>query len=163
MDKQAIYNFLDSHGIRYEAVEHAAVRNMAELAAAALPHAEAIAKNLFVRDEKRQGYYLISMKGEKRINLKCFGRENGIRRLTFADDKEMQEILNLAPGSVTPLGLLNDDGRKVCLFLDKAFLDSPSLIGVHPNENTATVWLRAEDLVRIIREHGNEVRIMEIS
>lgn len=162
MNKQEIYDFLDNQNVGYEITEHDAVYNMDELTGVALPHAEAIAKNLFVRDEKHQNYYLISIKGEKRINLKDFRRQNGTRRLTFADDKELQEILGLVPGSVTPLGLLNDKERKVHLFLDKAFLDSPFLIGVHPNDNTATVWLQTEELIRILREHGNEISVVEM-
>lgn len=67
------------------------------------------------------------------------------------------ERLGLIPGAVTPLGVLNDETRSVKVFLDQNFLQEPGLVGVHPNENTATVWLKAEDLIRIIREHGNEV------
>lgn len=67
------------------------------------------------------------------------------------------ERLGLIPGAVTPLGVLNDETRSVKAFLDRDFLQEPGLVGVHPNENTATVWLKTEDLIRIIREHGNEV------
>ena len=68
-------------------------------------------------------------------------------------------ILKLSPGSVTPLGLLNDDASTVGLYLDDEFTD---LIGVHPNENTATVWLSVSDLLTVIKEHGNPVHIVEI-
>ena len=64
-------------------------------------------------------------------------------------------IMKLIPGAVTPLGLLNDEDRKVTLYFDSAFSDG--LIGVHPNDNTATVWLRGSDLVKVIEEHGNTV------
>lgn len=71
-------------------------------------------------------------------------------------------ILKLTPGSVTPLGILNDDERKVTFYLDKDFTEPPQIIGVHPNENTATVWLKADDLISIIKNHGNTVSITEI-
>jgi Ala-tRNA(Pro) deacylase len=70
------------------------------------------------------------------------------------------KIMDLIPGAVTPLGLLNDEERKVKLFIDSDL--AGGLIGVHPNDNTATVWLGTEDLVRIIREHGNEVEVVEL-
>ena len=68
-------------------------------------------------------------------------------------------ILKLSPGSVTPLGLLNDESSTVGLYLDDEFTD---LIGVHPNENTATVWLTVSDLLTIIKEHGNPAHIIKI-
>ena len=63
-------------------------------------------------------------------------------------------------GAVTPLGLLNDEERKVTLFLDADF--GSGLVGVHPNDNTATVWLAAADLVQVIGEHGNKVNVVKI-
>ncbi|MDO4160782.1 MAG: prolyl-tRNA synthetase associated domain-containing protein [Prevotellaceae bacterium] len=163
MDKNEIYEYFDKRNVCYEVIDHNAVYNMEEMSVLTLPNSDVIAKNLFVRDKNRHTYYLIAIKGEKRINLKDFKRNNGTGSLTFADDKDMKDILELSPGSVTPLGLLNDKECKVRLFIDKDFMDSPSLIGVHPNENTATIWLRTEDLVRIIREHGNDVSIVEIN
>lgn len=71
-------------------------------------------------------------------------------------------IMRLIPGSVTPLGILNDKEVKVKLFIDRDFLESPGIIGIHPNENTATVWLKIEDLINIIKEHGNQVEVIEI-
>ncbi len=130
---------------------------MAELAEVPCPYPEADAKNLFVRDDKKQNYYLITVKGEKRVNLKAFRKAQGTRNLSFASAEDLMERLGLIPGAVTPLGVLNDETRSVKVFLDQDFLQEPGLVGVHPNENTATVWLKAEDLIRIIREHGNEV------
>lgn len=71
-------------------------------------------------------------------------------------------ILGLKAGSVTPFGILNDEKRRVKVFLDKSFLESPGLIGIHPNENTATLWLKVEDLIQIIEKHGNEVLMVSI-
>lgn len=70
--------------------------------------------------------------------------------------------MNLIPGSVTPFGLLNDKDLKVIFYLDKDFFKENGIIGVHPNDNTATVWLKAEDLIKIIQEHGNMVNIIEL-
>ena len=74
----------------------------------------------------------------------------------------LMKLLGLAAGSVTPLGVLNDEERKVTVFLDRDFFEESGLIGVHPNDNTATVWLKAEDLVRLIGEHGNRIHVVPI-
>lgn len=71
-------------------------------------------------------------------------------------------LLHLTPGSVTPLGVLNDEEHIVQVFIDSYFLDETGLISVHPNENTATVLLKTEDLLQIIKEHGNTVHVVSI-
>lgn len=161
MNKQEVYEFLQAQGVPYEVTEHKAVYNMDELAEVELPYPEADAKNLFVRDDKKSSYYLITVRGSKRVDLQEFRKVYGTRRLSFASAEDLERLLGLFPGSVTPLGLLNNTEKNVKLFLDSDFADD-DLIGVHPNENTATVWLKAGDLVRLIREHGNEVEAVEL-
>lgn len=163
MNKQETYDYLTEKGIEYEVTEHKAVFNMAELDEVKLPYPECDAKNLFVRDDKKRNYYLITVKGDKRVNLKEFRKQNGTKPLTFASPEDLLAIMGLTPGSVTPLGVLNDTELKVHAFIDKDFLAEPQIIGVHPNDNTATVWLKAEDLIRLMREHGNTVDAVELS
>ena len=162
MDKKDIYKLLDNLGIKYEITEHKAVFNMEELADIALPYPEAEAKNLFVRDDKKLNYYLITVKGSKRVDLKAFRKQNGTRPLTFASENELKSVMELIPGAVTPFGILNDRERKVKFFIDSEFTGSPGLIGVHPNDNTATVWLSTDDLINIIKNHGNSVYSIEL-
>lgn len=161
MQKQEIYALLDSQSIWYEVTEHKAVYNMAEVSELDLPYPEANAKNLFVRDGKQGGYHLITARGDRRVDLKAFRQQSQIRSLKFASPEELLEILGLIPGAVTPLGLLNDWERVVTLWMDQVFLEPPGLIGVHPNDNTATVWLKTEDLLHILRQHGNRVMLFE--
>ena len=155
--KQEIYNYLKENNIWHEITEHEAVFNMEELDAMELPYPDCDAKNLFVRDDKHRTYYLITVKGDKRVDLKEFRKTYGTKPLTFVKPDELSEILGLIPGAVSPFGLLNDAEKIVVFYIDIAFEEAPRLIGVHPNDNTATVWLRSEDLIRIIREHENEV------
>ena len=135
---------------------------MAELAEIEIPYPEADAKNLFVRDDKKRNYYLITVKGDKRVALKEFRKATQTRPLSFASEEYLMKLLGLTAGSVTPLGVLNDEERKVTVFLDRDFFEESGLIGVHPNDNTATVWLKAEDLVRLIGEHGNRIHVVPI-
>ncbi len=160
MNKEETYKFLDQNHISYEITEHQAVFSMNELCSVELPHPDCDAKNLFVRDDKKQNYYLITVKGNKRADLKDFRRKHGLRPLSFASPDELMAIMHLTPGSVTPLGVLSDEERKVQVFLDDAFCDG--LIGIHPNDNTATVWLKTNDLVDLIKAHGNKVEFAEV-
>lgn len=160
MNKREIYDYLNVNGIEYEISEHTAVYNMAELAEIDIPYPEADAKNLFVRDDKKQNYYLITVKGDKRVDLKDFRKKQNLRSLSFASADDLMAYMGLTPGSVTPLGLLNDSNHRVHFYIDRGF--TGGIIGVHPNDNTVTVWLRTDDLIRLIRNNGNEVRIVEL-
>ncbi len=160
MNKEETYAFLKENNIEFEAVEHKAVFNMDELGTIELPHPEWEAKNLFVRDDKKRNYYLITVKGDKRVDLKDFRQKHELRHLSFASADDLLEIMELTPGSVTPLGLLNDSECKVKFYLDAEF--EGGMIGVHPNDNTATVYMKADDVLRLIIEHGNEAEMTEI-
>lgn len=162
MDKEKIIELLKEENIWYEITEHKAVYNMQELEDIELPYKEVDGKNIFLRDDKKRNYYLITVKGDKKINLKEFKEQQNTRPLSFASENELMSIMNLTPGSVTPFGLLNDKDLKVQYFIDKEFLAGTQIIGVHPNENTATVWLKSEDLIGIIKEHGNHIKIIDI-
>ena len=161
MNKQEIYALLQKNKLWYEVSEHGRVYDMKKLAALDLPYPEAVAKNVFVHDSKNN-YYLITLKGNKRVDLKAFRDKNHTGRLSFASEQELLEVLKLSAGSVTPLGLLNDMDLKVQFYLDQEFLADKQIIGVHPNDNSVTLWLRAQDLLAIIREHGNSASIIEI-
>lgn len=162
MGKEEVYEFLKKENIWFSITEHKAVYNMEELKDVEMPYPEADAKNLFVRDDKKNNYYLITVKGDKRVDLKEFRRNNGTRNLSFASSEDLKEILNLIPGAVTPLGLLNDSEHKVKFYLDEDFYKNSKIIGVHPNDNTATIWLKVDDLEKIISNHGNKINVVKL-
>ena len=161
MNKNDIYDLLKQKNIWHEIKEHQAVFTVEEAEKNDITYPGCGAKNLFVRDDKNRAYYLLTVKSDKEVDLKKFRDTYQTRRLSFVSEKYLFDILELIPGAVTPFGLLNDDELKVKLFLDKDFLDDRGIIGVHPNDNTATVWLKADDLIHIIKEHGNEINIVE--
>ena len=153
---------MDNNKVWHEITEHGAVYHMAELENVELPYPDRDAKNLFVRDDKRREYYLITVKGDKRVDLKQFRRDHGTRPLTFASPEELQEILGLIPGAVTPLGALNDQEGAVQVFIDRELSEEQGQVAVHPNDNTATVLLKTEDLIRVLRENGHTVETTEL-
>lgn len=160
MNKTETYQYLTEHNIVYEVSEHKAVFNMEEAESLDLPYPECDAKNLFIRDDKKQNYYLITVKGDKRVDLKEFRKQHGLRALSFASPEELSAVMGLIPGAVTPLGILNDVERRVHFYLDKSFIGGK--IGVHPNDNTATIWVQADELMDLIKKHGNAAEYTEL-
>lgn len=150
---------MERSGIGYELVDHPAVYTMEDLAALSLPHPEAEAKNLFLRDDKRN-FLLLTVPGEKRVNLKAFQKANGLRKLSFGSAEDLEALLGLHPGSVTPLGVLNDPVGSVPLCLDREL--AHKLLGIHPNENTATLYLRCEDLTALLESQGHRVLFADV-
>ena len=108
MNKQDIYDFLKKREIWYEITEHEKIHTMKEAENISLPYPDAVVKNLFIKDEKRQNYYLISVKKDKRPDLKEFRKKNQTARLTFATEQELKEIL------ICTLSFL---GRAIIIFL----------------------------------------------
>ena len=84
MNKQEILDYLKEKDVLHEVTEHKAVYNMEEVSQIDIPYPEAEAKKLFVRDDKKRNYYLITVKGDKKVNLKEFRKENNTRALSFA-------------------------------------------------------------------------------
>lgn len=162
MNKQELYDFLKNKNIAFEITDHPAVYTMADLADIEIPYPDGDAKNIFVRDDKKRNYYLITLKADKRVNLKEFKEQNKTRSLSFASPDDLMSIMGLTPGTVTPFGLLNDKDSIVHFFIDNELVGESKHIGVHPNDNTATIWLKTDDLLNIIGEHGNDIRIVNI-
>ena len=94
--------------------------------------------------------------------LKELGEKLGGVRLSFASEERLEKYLGLKKGAVTPLGILNDTACAVKVFLDRDFLEKEE-IGVHPNDNTASVYLKTADLMQIIKEHGNSLEVLSFA
>ena len=124
------------------------------------PYPEWDAKNLFIRDHKREHYYLITVRGSKRVDLKQFRKDHKLKKISFGSEEELWDILKIKPGHVSPFCLLHDEDRKVHYYIDADYKDN--LIGIHPNQNDATVWLQGKDLVKLIEEHGTTIEYITI-
>lgn len=153
--REEIVALLQEKGVSFELAEHPPVYTIDEMLALSLPHPKDIAKNLFLRDDKKQNYYLIVLREDKKADLKKIRSVLSARPLRFASEEDLEAYLGVTTGAVTPFGLLNDRSHKVKACVDKDL--KRGLVGVHPNENTATVYLQAKALVELLQEQGADI------
>lgn len=162
-ERKVLLEQLDRHKIAYTLVEHPAVYTMEEMAGLSLPGPAA--KNLFLRDSKGKRHFLVVLApnaqgGEKRADLAALG-EKLATRLSFASEERLERYLGLKKGAVSPLGILKDESRSVEVLLDAELKVLP-LVGFHPGENTATVFLSPLELAELLEEHGNPLTWVEL-
>ena len=161
MDNEArLYAGLEARGIAYEVVEHHAVFTVDESRElnASLPGAHS--KNLFLRDVDGR-FWLVTVPGDIRVDLKALPATIGSKRLSFGKADDLLRLLGLTPGSVTPLGAINDSGDEVQIVLDRELAEAAKL-WVHPLRNTASLGLAGNDLVQALTAWGHEPRIADI-
>ena len=159
--KQEVKAFLEEKNIPFEWVEHKAVFTIEEMEELGLESMDEIAKNLFLRDQKGKRHFLVVVKGMKQVNLKELGEKLGTK-LSFASEERLEKYMGLKKGAVTPLGILNDENCAVEVYMDED-LCKLERIGVHPNDNTASVYLSPADLLNIIKEHGNSLEVLSFA
>ena len=154
--KEEVCAYLDSRGVVYDRVDHEAVFTMEAMGALSLPFANVVVKNLFLRDDKKRNYYLVVMPEDKPANLKALRAALGARPLRFASEENLQGILGL------PFGVLNDEEGNVQVVFDEALHDWPA-VGVHPNDNTATLRVPLSDLLALFEDRSVPYRFVATS
>ena len=154
LSEQEILQLLEKHHINYIVRKHEPIFTVAEGEALGLPNVQAAVKSLLLTDDKHQSFYLVVMPLDKRLDLKELRAKSGSRRLTMASAEELMQLLQLSPGAVTPLGLLQDSEHKVQTFFDAELKENT--IATHLDSNTATVWLKCQKLVHLLEEKGHK-------
>lgn len=152
---------LDKLSIPYEMEEHPAAATIEELDRLGLKYPDYIAKNLFVRDQKGKRHFLITICGHKHADLRALGERLGSGKLSFCSAERLQKYLGLVQGEVSPLGVVNDSNAMVEVVFDKV-LEKQPVVGVHPCDNTATVYLKFSDLHKYVWQNGNEILMVEV-
>ena len=147
--RQIVFDKLDALEIQYELTEHPAVLTIEDIDELGLDPNGEVAKNLFLCDDKKQRFFLVTVEKSKKVNLNNLREVLGSRRLSFVSEERLGKMMGLDKGEVTPFGILNDMTGLIEVFLDKDFKDFKR-IGVHPNDNTATVWIKPADLEKVI-------------
>lgn len=143
-----VYDLLDSLGIDYFRVDHEAARTMEDCAEAdrMLGEDTAVCKNLFLCNAKKTEFYLLMMPGEKKFVTKVLSHQIGSTRLSFAGAEHMEELLDIQPGSVSVMGLMNDRENRVQLLIDEDVFLHP-WVGCHPCMSTTSLKLTCSDLL----------------
>lgn len=151
-----VFAFLEQHGIAYKKYDHEAVftAEEAKTKAAHVPGQQT--KNLFLCDDKKRRFYLVTIPDEKRADLKHLRVFLGEKSLRFAPAEKLPELLGITPGSVSPLGLMNDASAQVKFFIDEDLLKLDTIY-VHPNINTATLAIPMENFKRFVSITGHEL------
>lgn len=147
-----ILEVLDKLNIKYDIQEHKPAYTVDDLKDVFLNMEGIGCKNLFLKDAKKN-LFLYTLPEDKRADLKILPEKINSKRLSFANENDLQTYLGLIPGAVTPLGIINDKDKKVTVVLDKELRNKNVLI--HPNRNTATISIKYDDLIKFIKYCGN--------
>ena len=145
------YRFLDALGVDFDRTDHpdrpaTTMEVCAEVDAILDVH---ICKNLFLCNRQQTSFYLLIMPGDKPFKTKELSHQMGVSRLSFANETQMEQLLDLHPGSVSVLGLMNDHEHRVQLVIDRDVLQEP-MFGCHPCENTSSIRFTTRDLTERI-------------
>ena len=160
--EQRVYELLDSLGIEYLRVDHEAAMTMEACIAVDEALGATMCKNLLLCNRQCTDFYLLLMPGDKPFKTSVLSKQIGSSRLSFADGSYMEQFLDITPGSLSVLGLMNDRDHRVKLLIDGDVLCG-AYIGVHPCINTSSLRIRTGDLMeKLIPELGHEPTMVSL-
>lgn len=140
-----VYDVLDSLGMEYEQIDHAPAMTMEVCRDIDEALGATICKNLFLCNRQKTQFYLLMIPGDKAFHTKEISSQIGSARLSFGDPEFMEEFLDITPGAVSVMGLMNDTGNHVRLLVDEDILKG-EFLGCHPCVNTSSLKLRTRDV-----------------
>ena len=150
LDKEIrTYDLLDRLGVEYDRVDHAPAMTMEDCKEVDEILKSMVCKNLFLCNRQETAFYLLMIPDTKVFHTKDLSAQIGSARLSFAKPEYMEKFLDITPGSVSVLGLMNDTGHRVQLLIDEDVLNS-EFVGCHPCINTSSLRLRTKDLIEKI-------------
>ena len=157
-----VYDLLDRLGIAFERVDHEEAMTMEACVWVDKSLGTTMCKNLMLCNRQCTDFYILLTPGEKKFKTSVLSKQIGSSRLSFADGTYMEQFLDITPGSLSVLGLMNDKEKRVQLLIDKDVLIG-EYIGVHPCVNTASLKIKTSDLVdKIIPAMGHEPTYVEL-
>ena len=156
------YDFLDSLGIGYQRTDHERADNMAACNEIDAVLEVIICKNLFLCNRQKTVFYLLRMPGDKKFRTKELSSQINSARLSFADPEDMLKYLDIEPGAVSIMGLMNDTGHDVQLLVDEDVLKG-EYIGCHPCVCTSSLKIRTQDILeKFLPATGHTVRTVRL-
>ena len=161
MTPSELYHFLDEHQISYEKFDHSPVYTVEESKKLSPAMSGGKTKNLFVRDKKGKHHILLTVEQDKRVDLKKVSEFIGYGRLSFCSPERLHKYLGVEPGSVSLLGILNNQAGEVEILIDEDLWKEQYLF-CHPLVNTSTLRLGREELVKLFQLSGHPFRLLPI-
>ena len=140
------YDLLDRLGVEYERIDHEPAMTMEDCKEVDQLLEAVICKNLFLCNRQKTAFYLLMIPDTKVFHTKDLSAQIGSARLSFAKPEYMEEFLDITPGSVSVMGLMNDKEHRVQLLIDEDVLDG-EYIGCHPCINTSSIRFKVKDLI----------------
>ncbi len=140
------YDFLDGLGIGYERTDHERADNMVACNEIDKILGVLICKNLFLCNRQKTAFYLLMMPGDKKFKTKELSAQINSARLSFADPEDMLRYLDIEPGAVSIMGLMNDKEKHVQLLIDEDVLEG-EYIGCHPCVCTSSLKIKTKDIM----------------
>ena len=150
--EMAVYELLDKLKIPYERIDHDAADTMEACELVDQKLGVTMCKNLFLRNQQKTTFFLLLIPGDKKFMTKDLSKQLGISRLSFAEPEFMEKYLDITPGSVSVLGLMNDKDWYVDLLIDKDVLDA-EYIGCYPCINTSSLKIKTSDIIKKFLKH----------
>lgn len=141
-----VYDLLDKLGIEYERTDHEEANTMEKCNEIDKILDTIICKNLFLCNRQQTEFYLLMMPGDKPFKTKYITKQLGCSRLSFAPSEKMLEYLDIKPGAVSIMGLMNDKDNKIQLVIDKPVVESETL-GCHPCVCTSSLKFKTKDII----------------
>lgn len=141
-----VYDLLDKLGIEYERTDHEEANTMEKCNEIDIILDTIICKNLFLCNRQQTEFYLLMMPGDKPFKTKYITKQLGCSRLSFAPSEKMLEYLDIKPGAVSIMGLMNDKDNKIQLVIDKPVVESETL-GCHPCVCTSSLKFKTKDII----------------
>lgn len=156
-----IYTYLDQHQIAYTRHDHEAVFTCEQAQAVVGDVGGAETKNLFVKDKKGRHHLLVVVGYDKSVDLKALGEALGLPRLGLASAERLQRYLGVTPGSVTMLGVINDQENAVEVVVDRAVWEADAL-RCHPMINTSTLVIPRDHMARLFEITGHKLTVLDV-
>ena len=157
----ALYDLLQELEIGFDYREHPPVATIEEATRYWTGMDSGRCKNIFLRNHKGNRHYLVILEHLRVLNMRDLEQRLKQGKLSFASPERLKKYLGVEPGSVTPLGIINDRDHHVHIFIDNRLLDFERL-SFHPNINTASITIKRDDLIRFIKYHGNSYEFIKL-
>ena len=161
-NREKTLKFLADMGIEYRIIEHEVCHTIEDMESAGITDHGNVYKNFFVRDAKGNRHFVITIPKDKNVDIQKIAKQIGSTRLSFGSEDCLMKHLQIVPGQVGPLAAINNPENTVEFIFDKDIKNEKQL-GIHPNDNTATIFLDFADVLKVLKKTGHDFDVQYIT